>query len=405
MSLYREENRIDLGRLRRERVEKARAQMEKEGIGAYLCFDPANIGYLTDTYTYRLEPLLARNVLFPRTGDPILYEWGFRWQRVRDELAPWLKGNVRPGWRLRFFLNRGVKPTEFLEDLKKVLRDHGVFNEPLAVDMPIVTIDFAEMLRNEGLKVIDGFPSLNRARAIKSQDEIQCMRISMSICDEIFYELQKAIRPGIRESDLAAIAAELSVKRFCDGPVDIVGCSGENTNPNMLGYSDRPIRPGDMVFVDLPGVKYKGYCSCYYRTFTCGKATQRQKEIYDECYDLLRKGMSKIKAGNTTADVCKAWPGPEHWGGKTWRDVSDCAIGHGIGLHNQEAPTITPLFSIENPITLEENMIIAIETFYGSKPGEQPRQGARIEDLVVVTKDGYENLAKWPEDKITECWI
>ena len=405
MSIYREANKIDLGRLRRERVEKAKAQMEKEGIGAYLCFDPANITYLTDTNTYRLEPLLARNVLFPRTGDPILYEWGFRWQRVRDELAPWLKGNVRPGWRLRFYLNRGVKPVEFLADLKKVLNDHGVINEPLAVDMPIVSIDFAEMLRSEGLKVIDGFPSLNRARAVKTEDEIECTRMSETICEEIFYEIQKTIRPGIRETDLAAIATEFAVKRFCDAPVDIVCCSGENTNPNMLGYSDRTIRPGEMVFVDLPGVRYKGYCSCYYRTFTCGRATQRQKEIHAECHDLLYKGIAKVKAGNTTADICKAWPGPEHWGGKNWRDVSDCAIGHGIGLHNQEAPTITPLFSIENPITLEENMIIAIETFYGSKPGELPRQGARIEDLVVVTKDGYENLARWPKDKITECWI
>jgi Xaa-Pro aminopeptidase len=108
MSLYREENKIDLNRLRRERVERARAQMEKEGIGAYLCFDPANLNYLTDTYTVRLEPLLARNVLFPRTGDPILYEWGYRWQRVRDELAPWLKGNVKPGWRLRFLDRKSV---------------------------------------------------------------------------------------------------------------------------------------------------------------------------------------------------------------------------------------------------------------------------------------------------------
>jgi Xaa-Pro aminopeptidase len=405
MSLYREEEKIDLNRLRTERVERARAQMEKEGIGAYLCFDPANLNYLTDTYTVRLEPLLARNVLFPRTGDPILYEWGYRWQRIRDELAPWLKGNVRPGWRLRFFLMRGLKPTEFLADLKKVLSDHGVLDQPLAVDMPIITLGFADMLRSEGIKVIDGFPSLNRARANKTEDEIECMKISVAICDEIFYEIQKAIHPGTRESDLAGIAAGLSVKHCCDAPVEIVGCSGENTNPNMLGYSDRPLRPGDMVFVDLPGVRYKGYCSCYYRTFTCGKATQRQKELHDECRDLLYKGLSQIKAGNTTADVCKAWPGPEHWGGKTWRDVSDCAIGHGIGLHNQESPTITPLFSFESPITLEEGMVIALETFYGSKPGEPVRQGARIEDVVVVTKDGYEMLTRWPNDKITECWI
>ncbi len=405
MSLYREEDKIDLPRMRRERVEKARAQMEKEGIGAYLCFDNANLTYLTDTYTIKVAPLLARNVVFPRTGDPILYEWGFRWQRVRDELAPWLKGNVRPGWRLRFYLMRGLKPQAFLDDLKRVLSEHGVLNEPLAVDMPIITMDFADMLRNEGLKVIDGFPSLNRARFIKTQDEIQCLNISIAIADEIFYEIQKAIHPGTRESDLAAIAADLSVRHLCDGPVEIVGCSGENTNPNMLGHSNRPIRPGDMIFVDLPGVRYRSYYSCYYRTFTCGRASQRQKELYAECRDLFYKGLAQVKAGNTTGDICKAWPGPEHWGGKTWQDVSDCAIGHGLGLDNQEAPTITPLFSIENPVTLEENMVIALETFYGSRPGEKPRQGARLENDVVVTKDGYEMLTTWPDDDITECWV
>ncbi len=405
MSLYREDDKINLPRMRQERVEKARAQMEKEGIGAYLCFEPGNLNFLTDTYTVRLAPLLARNVLFPRTGDPILYEWGFRWKRVRDELNPWLKGKVRPGWRLRFFLMRGIKPQAFIDDLKNVLSEHGVLNEPLAIDTPIITVDFADMLRKEGLNVIDGFPSLTRARYVKTQDEIQCTRMSIAICDEIFYEIQKAIRPGTRESDLAAIAADLSVRRFCDASVEVVCCSGPNTNPNMLGYSDRPIQPGDMIFVDLPGVRYRGYHSCYYRTFTCGRATQRQKEIYEECRSLIYKGLSQIKAGNTTADICKAWPGPEHWGGKTWQDVSDCAIGHGLGLDNQEPPTITPLFSMENPVTLEEGMIIALETFYGSKPGEVPVQGARIENDVVVTKDGYEMLTKWPDDEITECWV
>ena len=405
MSLYREENKIDLARMRRERVEKARAQMKKEGIGAYLCFDPGNLTYLTDTYSNRISPMFARNVLFPRTGDPILYEWGFRWQRVRDELNPWLKGNVKPGWRLRFYLTRGLKPTEFLNDLKKVLNEHGVVNEPLAVDMSIVTGDFFQMLRDEGLKVIDAFPSLNRAMAVKTQDEIQCLRISFTICDEIFYEIQKAIRPGIRESDLAAIAMGMSVKRFCDGPNPVVCCSGENTNPNMLAYSDRPIRPGDMIFVDLPGVRYRGYGSCCYRTFTCGRATQRQKEIYEECRNLLYKGFSQVRAGNTTADICKAWPGPEYWGGKTWRDTSDCAVGHGLGLGTQEIPIITPMFSVENPVTLEEGMVIALETFYGSKPGEHPKQGARIESGVVVGKTGYEDLTRWPDDQITECWV
>ena len=379
--------------------------MEKDGIGAYLCFERSNISYLTDTYTYRGEELYARNVLFPRTGEPILYEWGSRWQRVRDELAPWLNGNVRPGWRLRFYLKHAMKHQAFFDDLKQVLSEHGVLNEPLGLDTPIVSVDFVDTLRSEGFNVVDGGRSLGEAKYVKTADEIQCLKTSVSICNEIFHEIQQAIHPGTRESDLAAIAADLSVRRLCDWAVEIVGCSGENTNPNMLGYSARVIQPGDMVFVDLPGVQYRGYRSCYYRTFTCGKATQRQKEIYAECRDLLFKGLAQIKAGNTTADIYKGWPGPEHWGGKDWRDVSDVAIGHGIGLDNQEAPIITALFAAAKPVPLLEGMVIALETFYGSKPGELPRQGARVEDMVVVTKDGYELLTKWPEDEITECWI
>jgi len=402
---YKELEKVNLERMRRERVEQARAQMEKDGIGAYLCFERSNIQYLTDTYTYRGADLLARNVLFPRNGDPMLYEWGFRWQRVRDELAPWLKGQVYPGWRLAWTLKRGLKPQAFLDGLKKVLNEQGLINEPLAVDMPIMTVNFTDILREEGFNVVDGSASLNRARFRKTQDEVECLKIAVAICDEIFYEIQQAIRPGVRESDLASIVAGTSVRYGCDFACEPVVCSGENTMPNMLGYSDRPIRPGDIVFVDLPGVRWRGYHSCYYRTFSCGRATQRQKELYAETRSLLYKALDKVKAGNSSADVCKAWPGPEHWGGKTWLDTADCVVAHGIGLDNQEAPTITPLFSIDNPVTLEEGMVLALETFYGSKAGEKPRQGCRLEDMLVVTKDGYEMLTRWPEDEITECWI
>lgn len=405
MGLYREEDKIDLNRMRKERVEKARAQMEKEGIGAYLCFDRANIDYLTDTYTYGGQPFLARNVLFPRNGDPILYEWGYRWQRVRDELAPWLKGNVKPGWRLRFFLMRGVRPQAFLDDLRKVLNEHGLMKEPLALDMPIVTPDFVDILRQEGFNVISGCQSLYRVRSIKTQDELECLKIANSICDEIYEAMRQQIKPGVRECDLAAIAAEISMRRVCDGPVEIGCCSGRNTNPNMMGYSGKPIRPREMIYSVVAGVSWRGYKSAVYRDFTCGRATQRQKELYGECRSLLYKAISRVKAGNTTADICKAWPEPAHWGVKTWWDISDCALGNGVGLDIQEGPIITPLFSLDNPVTLEENMLLAVQTFYGSRPGEKPIQGARLENDVLVTKEGCEIINMWPDEEITECWI
>ncbi len=404
MSIYRVEDRVNVERMRRERLEKAREQMKREGIGAYLLFDQANIKYVTDTFTTMIYQFFNRNVLFPRTGDPILYEWGSRYARVRDELAPWLKGNVKPGWRLGAYLMDGREPTDFLNDLKKVLSDHGVINEPLAIDMPVKTLQFKEFFTKAGLNVIDARPSLSKARMIKTKDEIECLKISIAITEEAFDAARKEIRPGVTEGDLAAIVNDVFMRRGSDGPDEPNICVGENTHPNMMVYNMNSIRPGDMVFLDLHN-RWRGYHSCVYRTFTCGRATQQQKDLYEETRSLTYKAIAKVKAGVTTADVCSAWPTPEHWGFKTWRECSECAIGHGIGLDIHESPMITPLFSPDHPVTLQENMVLALETYYGTQPMLGPGQGARTEENLLVTKDGCEILTKWPIDGITEAWI
>jgi len=403
MSIYRVEDKVNLERMRKERVERAREQMKKDGIGAYLCFDQANIKYLTDTYS-TMYPFFNRNVVFPRTGEPILYEWGSRYVRVRDELAPWLKGNVRVGWRLGSSLMSGAEPTEFLADLKEVLGEHDVLKEPLAIDMPVGIIDFAELFRKAGINVIDGASSLKKARMIKTQDEIQCLRITAAISEEIFDAVREAIRPGVRESDLAAIVNDIGMRRGSDGPDEPTVCSGENTYPNMLLYNMRTIRPGDMIFVDLH-MGWRGYHCCVYRCFTCGRATQRQKELYEATRSLTYKAIEQVKPGNTTADVCNAWPSPEHWGFKTWRECGENALGHGIGLDVHESPMIMPLFSLKNPVKLEENMTLAIETYYGSPLPGGYGEGARTEEDLLVTKEGYEILTKYPVNEITEAWI
>ena len=112
-----------------------------------------------------------------------------------------------------------------------------------------------------------------------------------------------------------------------------------------------------------------------------------------------------MKAGVTTAEVCSVWPSPQHWGFKTWRECSENALGHGIGLDIHESPMITPLYSAEHPVTLQENMVIALETYYGTLPMTGRGEGARTEEDLVVTKDGCEILTKWPIDQITEAWI
>lgn len=404
MSLFRTEDKVNLDRMRRERVQKAKEQMEKDGIGAYLCFNAANHKYLTDTFTTKMISFPPRYVLFPRTGDPILYEMGGRYVRVRDELAPWLKGNVRPPTWAGFYVGLGLEPKPFLDDLQRTLSEYDILKEPLAIDMPLSTLNFGDIFRKAGINAVDGGASLAKARMIKTQDEIECLRISTAITEEIFGAIREAIKPGVTENQLAGMINEIELSRGADNPDEPVVCSGENTHPNMHVYNNRPIRPGDMIFFDIH-MNWRGYYSCVYRTFTCGPATQHQKEIHEECRSLLYKGLEKVKAGNTTADIIKAWPGPEHWGWKTWFQCAENAMGHGIGLDLHEGPGIVSLFSVDYPVKLVENMTLAVETYYGDIPMTIPGQGARLEEDVVVTKDGFELLTKWPINEITEAWI
>ncbi|MFC1860691.1 M24 family metallopeptidase [Chloroflexota bacterium] len=402
MSIPRYEDRVDVTRMRKERVEKARNQMKEDGIGAYLCFLQENIKYITDTYTHMMAPIITKFAIFPRNGDPMLFEDGLHYEKVKEE-SPWLKGNVFPGYNLRFYLTEGIRPQEFFTDLKKILGEHDLLNEPLGLDVPISTIAFPDMLKEEGLKVVDGNTSILKARIIKTHDEIECWKHSHTICEEIFNAIREAIRPGIRELDIQAIASRITHERDCDGTVEAVVCSGPNGVPNGLAWTNRRMKMGDMVFVDLPGVAWRGYRSCVYRCFICGRASQKQKEIYAEARELLYSAARLLVPGNTTADVCDGWPGPEHWGGKTWRDISECAIGHGQGVDTQEYPAITPLTAYDNPVTIQENMCLALETYFASYT--PPVVGARVENGFVVTKEGSERVSLFPDYEPTECWV
>jgi Xaa-Pro aminopeptidase len=117
---------------------------------------------------------------------------------------------------------------------------------------------------------------------------------------------------------------------------------------------------------------------------------------------MLYAAMSAIKAGNTTWDICEKWPSsPSYWGYDTWEDVAALAVGHGIGISLHELPFFSYPRAKANPMKLEEGMVLALETWAGKRGG---KDGVRLEEDVLVTKDGYELLTKFPIDKLIECW-
>src|SRR5205085_8178475 len=167
------EERIDFARLRRDRLDRAKASLERSELGAVLLFDPNNIRYVTSTHIGEwARDKNARFALLPRGADPILWDFGSA-ARHHQLFAPWLPPeNFRAGvapMRGALPVETGV-PDRLGERIAHELREHDLEGEPLGVDMAdLVTI---EALQRAGVRVIDGSPVLLEARKIKTDQEI-----------------------------------------------------------------------------------------------------------------------------------------------------------------------------------------------------------------------------------------
>ena len=145
-----------------------------------------------------------------------------------------------------------------------------------------------------------------------------------------------------------------------------------------------------------------GYMTCYYRTFVCGKPNADQRKAYEKAHKWIYDAIGQIKDGNTSADVAKMFPSATDMGFKNEEEAFLLQFAHGIGLGLWEKPVISRLFSLENPFTLKEGMTFAIETWC---PSEDGSGSARIEEEIVVRKDGCEVISKFPSEEMTSCGL
>lgn len=398
------ELRIDFARLRQDRMDKAKQALKKSGLGALVCFDQDNIRYITsaDIGPWGRDKMM-RYCILPRDEDPILFEIGTRVDfQLRPNGAPWLRGRVKHAvsW------GRGAVPKEVgavekcVVQIKEALAEYGLENEPIGFDFMDVLL--MKALQQAGIQIEDGHSPLLEARMIKTSEEIELLNMAAMMVDAAYYEIARNIRPGIREIDLVGIAHKTLYSLGADW-VDNVNCiSGPRTNPHPHDYTDRVIRPGDIVFLDIQSV-FCGYRTCYYRTFCCGKPNEEQKELYAKCLQWLNDSIEVVKPGATTADVASKWPGPEVLGKKRELDVLACQWGHGLGVSLWEYPIISRAWSLDYPQTIEENMVFALETFSSGPPGSE--YAIRIEEEVVVTSNGHKVITKFPTDELLACPI
>jgi len=394
------EQRIDFDAMRRYRLARAREQMEKYDLGALLCFDNDNIRYITATHLAEwTRGKYFRWCLLPRGGEPILFEVGTA-AVVKRQLCPWLKPeNIR----LAVTWNRGANvravnvalARDAVAQIKQILDEHGVTDLPVGVDEAEMYL--MDALRGAGLKIGNGYDAMFDARLIKSPDELLIIQQSASLVDGVYSQVFDFIKPGVKECEVVGKIYGWLIEHGADRISGINCVSGPRSNPHPHDYSDRMIRPGDLVFIDIMS-HYLGYATCYYRTFAVTRSTQRQRDVYKRTMDWLQASIDVVRPGVTTADIARTWPSARELGYANEAEAFALAVGHGIGLSHHEKPWISRAYSLEHPVPIEEGMHFALETFYGEED-----DGARIESQVIVTKTGHKVITLWPCEELLVC--
>jgi len=390
------EDRIDLERLRRERLERVSRLLDESELAALLCFDFHNIRYITSTHigTWAMDKLV-RFCLLPRGDLPIMWDFGSAARHHQLE-CPWLDGRSRAG----ISILRGAVPPQAMraEDVARKVRieleERGLLGAPLGVDL--IEMPVLAALQAEGLRVVDGQQLMQDARCIKTQDELALLNTACSMVDAAYEELYRALKPGIRENECVGLVSKVLYDLGSEHVEGVNAISGERCSPHPHVYTDRLLRPGDPAFFDILH-SYIGYRTCYYRTFAVGSASAAQVDAYKRCRYYLDAALDIIRPGTTTADVCQLWPRAQDFGFASEEDAFALQYGHGVGLSIWERPIFSRLVSLENPVTLEEGMCFALETFW---PAADGWSAARIEEQVIVTKDGCEVITRFPAEEL-----
>lgn len=401
------ESRLDMGRLRSERLARLKEELDKSDLGALLTFDFHNIRYMTSTHigTWAMDKMI-RFALLPRDGDPVMWDFGSAASHHTLH-AEWLDQPHRAAGRGDHYGSRAgistlrgaISPSagraeDVARKVADVMRDFGLQGQSVGVD--IIEPPVAAALKAAGHEVVDGQQVFLEARRIKTPDEIGLLTQAASMVDGAYEQLYEFLRPGVKENECVGLVNKVLYDLGSEHVEGVNAISGERCSPHPHVFSDRIIRPGDPAFFDILH-SFMGYRTCYYRTFAVGSASRALRDAYTICREYMDRAIDLVKPGATTAEIVSVWPTAQEFGFPNEEAAFALQYGHGLGLSIWERPIFSRMTSLDHPETLEEGMVFALETYWPSADGWG---AARIEEELVVTKDGCEVITKFPAEEL-----
>lgn len=379
---------IDAGRMQAYRLARVREQLRRAGAALGVFVSPVSLRYAVDHRAYALfNAHIPTTYLFVGVDGPVVLHGAFgQPPRMVDE--------VRPVRAISYFQggsDMGADAGMLARDVEAFLNEIGTDNRRVAVEY--VNPSVTQAMERAGLEVVDAVDLVEEARVIKSADEIACMKWAIAVADLGIEKMKQAARPGVTEVQLWALLNYTNLANNGDWHDGRMLVSGDRINPWFQEASERRIEAGDLIGFDTDMVGPFGYCADISRTFFCGpgRPTRRQKQLYRHALNEIEHNLTLVRDGISMAEFAgRAFVQPEEFHAHQY-----VCIMHGVGMCDEAPKLFYPndRKARQYDYVLREGMTVCIESFVGAV-GE--RDGVKLEQQVLVTKDGYELLSTFP---------
>ncbi|MCG9613418.1 Xaa-Pro peptidase family protein [Vibrio harveyi] len=386
----------NLHKMREYRLKRIVDQLQARDLAGVLLFDPLNIRYATDSTNMQLwiAHNHARACFVSAEGYMVL--WDFHNCEHLSAHLPLVK-EVRNGASF-FYFETGNRTNEhahhFAKEIADIVKRHGGGSNRIAVDK--IEIVGLRELDKQGLDIFDGQEVMELARAVKNIDEINAMRCSIASTEIAMKKMQEATVPGVTENDIWSVLHAENIKRGGEWIECRILSSGPRTNPWFQECGPRVVKEGELLAFDTDLIGPYGFCADLSRTWLIGdvEATEEQRHLYRVAYEHIQHNMEILKPGMTFEEVTRSGLLlPEKY-----RPQRYGVMMHGVGLCD-EYPSIRYPEDLEGhgyDGVLEPGMALCVEAYVGAVGG---KEGVKLEDQVIITEDGFENLTNYPFEK------
>ena len=374
------------------RLGRLRTSMAEKNVSLSILVSHVSLRYAIDFDEFQIfQSHIPTCYLFVPTEGPLVMHGATR--HDFPNVSEYRRPNFISPFDSGFDLNNSVK--KFSEEVDSFMKEYG-HNNKIAIERitPLAT----QSLKSLGYQVSDAECLLEKAKVIKYETEIECIKHTIAIAEYGMKLMQENTHAGLTERQLWSILHQVNIANNGSWIEGHMLSSGPRTNPWLQEASERVIERGDMVALDTDLIGPRGYMADISRSWICGggRGNTEQRKAYQHAYDEVHFNIDAIKPGMSFSELSIG----AFQRNDIYKSNNYPCVYHGAGL-TDEYPKI---YYEEDWARdgydgiVEPNMVLCVESYSGAEGGEV---GVKLEQMILVTETGIEVLSHYPfEDNL-----